>query len=73
MSERCEAISTAAMGTIYATNVVVARLQATCEDMNEFDSADDSWAEAKTDWDELAAMTDEEAHANALADEDNPH
>ena len=40
--------------------------------MNEFDPAKDALAGVKTDWDRLAAMSDEEAHANALADEDNP-
>lgn len=28
--------------------------------------------ESRTDWDRLAAMTEEEIEANALADEDNP-
>jgi putative transcriptional regulator len=32
----------------------------------------DALAGMKTDWDYLRSMTNEEAHANALADEDNP-
>jgi putative transcriptional regulator len=40
--------------------------------MNKPGDTHDALAGVKTDWNYLTSMTDKEAHANALADEDNP-
>jgi putative transcriptional regulator len=41
-------------------------------DQDEIEQAEALLRTMKTDWARIAAMTDEEAHQNALADPDNP-